>query len=49
MGALHWKESTGLGRESRVLPEEALRMLEVARDDMRLRVPGWCGETEQGR
>ena len=29
---LHWKESTGLGRESRALPEEALSMLEAARD-----------------
>ena len=46
---LHWKESTGLGKESRVLPEEALSMLEAARDAMRLRVPGWCGEKGQGR
>ena len=49
LGDLHWKESTGLGKESRVLSEEALSMLEAARDAMRLRVPGWCGEKGQGR
>ena len=51
LGDLHRKESTGLGKESRVLPEEALSMLEAARDAicMRPRVPGWCGEKGQGR
>ena len=49
LGDLHWKESTGLGRESRVLPEEAMGMLEAAREAMRLRKPGWCGEKGQGR
>jgi hypothetical protein len=29
--------------------EEALSMLEAARDAMRLREPGWCGEKGQGR
>ena len=46
---LHWKESTRLGRESKVLPDEALGMLEVARTARRLREPGWCGEKGQGR
>ena len=49
LGDLHWKESTGLGRESRVLPEEAMGMLEAARTARRLREPGWCGEKGQGR
>ena len=44
LGDLHWKESTGLGRESKVLPEEAVGMLEAARTARRLRDPGWCGE-----
>ena len=46
---LHWKESTGLGRESRVLSEEALSLVEAARDAMRLSEPDWCGEKGQGR
>ena len=49
LGDLHWKESTGLGRESKVLPEEAMGMLEAARTARRLREPGWCGEKGQGR
>ena len=51
MGDLHWKESTGLalGKESKVLPEEAVGMLEAARTARRLRGPGWCGEKDQGR
>jgi hypothetical protein len=32
-----------------VLSEEALNMLEAARDAMKLREPGWCGEKGQGR
>ena len=48
LGDLHWKESTGLGRESKVLPEEAMGMLEAARTARRLRDPGWCGEKDQG-
>jgi hypothetical protein len=46
LGDLHWKESTGLGGESKVLPEEAMGMLEAA---MTAREPGWCGEKGQGR
>ena len=46
---MHWKESTGLGRESKVLPEGAVGMLEAARTARRLRDPGWCGEKGQGR
>ena len=49
LGDLHWEESTGLGRESKVLPEEAVGMLEAARTASRLRDPGWCGEKGQGR
>jgi hypothetical protein len=49
LGDLHWKGSTGLGKESRVLSEEALSMLEAAREARRLREPGWCGEKGQGR
>jgi hypothetical protein len=50
LGDLHWEESTGLGRESKVLPEEAVGMLEAARTARRLREPGsgWCGEKGQG-
>ena len=40
---------TGLGRESKVLPEEAMCMLEAARTARRLREPGWCGEKGHGR
>ena len=47
LGDLHWKDSTGLGKEGRVLSEEALSMLEAARDAMRLREPGWSGEKGQ--
>ena len=47
LGDLHWKESTGLGRESKVVPEEALQMLEAGRQARRLREPGWCGEKGQ--
>ena len=49
LGDLHWKESTGLWRESRVLPEEAMGMLEAARTARRLREPGWSGEKGHGR
>ena len=49
LGDLQWKESTGLGRESKVLSEEAMGMLEAARTARRLREPGWCGEKGQGR
>ena len=35
-GDLHWKESTGLGKASNVLPEEAMGMLEAARTAKRL-------------
>ena len=49
LGELHWKESTGLQRESRVLPEEAMGMLEAARTARKMREPGWCGEKGQGR
>jgi hypothetical protein len=38
-----------VGRESRVLPEEAMGMLAAARIARRLREPGWCGEKGQGR
>ena len=40
LGGLHWEESIGLGRESKVLPEEAMGMLEAARTARRLRDPG---------
>ena len=49
LGDLHWKESTGLRRESKVLPEEAMGMLEAVRTARRLREPGWRGEKRQGR
>jgi hypothetical protein len=49
LGDLHLKESTGLGRESKVLPEKAMGMLEAAKIARRLREPGWCGEKGQGR
>ena len=48
LGDLHWKESTGLGEESRVMSEEATGMLEPARMARRLRDPGWCGEKGHG-
>ena len=49
LGDLHWKESTGLGREGKVLAEEAMGMLEAARTARRLREPGWCAEKGHGR
>ena len=49
LGDLHWEESTGLGRESRVLPGEAMGMLGAARAARRLRKPGWCGENQRPR
>ena len=48
LGDLHWKESIGLGRESKVRPGEAMGMLEAARTARRLRELGWCGEKGQG-
>ena len=44
LGDVHWKESTRLGRESKVLPEEATGVLEAARTARRLREPDWCGD-----
>ena len=44
---LHCVESTGLREESKVLPEEAVGMLEAARTARRLMDPGWCGEEGQ--
>ena len=38
-----------MGQKSRVLPEEAMGMLEAARRAKRLREPGWRGEKGQGR
>ena len=49
LGDLHWEESIGLGKEGKVLPEEAVGMLEAARTARRLMDPGWCGENGQGR
>ena len=49
LGDLHWQESTGLGSEIRVLSEEAMDMLEAAREARRLRGPGWCGEKGRWR
>ena len=49
LGDLHWKESTGLGRESKVLAEEAMSMLEAAKTARRPMEPGWCGGKGQGR
>ena len=49
LGDLHWKESTWMGRESKVLIEEAVGMLEATKTTRRLREPGWCGEKGQGR
>ena len=42
-------ESTELGREGRVLPEEAMGMLEAVRTARRLKEPGWCDGKGQGR
>ena len=41
LGELHWEESTGLGKDSKVLPEEAMGMLGAARAARRLRGPSW--------
>ena len=49
LGELHWEESTGLGRESKVLPGEAVGMLEAGQTARRLMDPGWRGEKGQGR
>ena len=49
LGDLHWRETVGLGKESVVIPEEAVDMLEAARQARRLREPGWCGERGQGK
>ena len=46
---LHWREATGMGQRSRVLPEEATGMLGAARHAKRLREPGWEGDKGQGR
>ena len=49
LGDLHWRVTVGLGRESVVIPEEAVGMLEAARRARRLREPGWRGEESQGK
>ena len=49
LGDLHWKESAGLGRESRVLYEDAMGMLEATMTARRPRESGWCEEKGQGR
>ena len=49
LGDLHWREATGMGQKSRVLPAEAAGMLEAARHAKRLRDPGWRGDKGQGR
>ena len=49
LGDLHWREATGMGQKSRVLPAEAAGMLEAARHAKRLRDPGWRGDRGQGR
>ena len=49
LGYLHWREATGMGQKSRVLPAEAAGMLEAARHAKRLRDPGWVGDRGQGR
>ena len=46
---LHWKESTWLRKESKMLSEEAMGMLEAARTARRLRESGWCCEKGHGR
>ena len=47
LGNLHWKESTGLGKASRVLPEEAMGMLEAARTAKRLSDPVGKGRRDR--
>ena len=49
LGDLDWKESTGLGRESRVLPEEAMGMLEAARTARRLRDRSLAGAERRAK
>ena len=49
VGDLHWREATGMGQRSRVLPVETAGTLEAARYAKRLRGPGWVGERGQGR
>jgi hypothetical protein len=49
LGDLHWREATGMGQKSRVLPAEAVGMLEAGRHARRLRDPGWRGDRGQGR
>ena len=49
LGDLHWRVSTGFGRESKVVPEEAMDLVEAGRQARRLRQPGWAKEREQGR
>ena len=49
LGDLQWREATGMGQRSRVLPTEAVGMLEAARHAKRLRDPGWVGDNGQGR
>ena len=49
LGDLHWREATGMGQRSRVLPAEAAGMLEAARHAKRLRDPGWRGDRGQSR
>ena len=48
LGDLHWREATGMGKTSRVLPEEAVGMLKVDRHAKRLREPGWGLEDGKG-
>ena len=49
LGDLHWREATGMGQKSRVLPAEAAGMLEAARHARMIRDPGWVGDRGQGR
>ena len=49
LGDLHWREATGMGQRSRVLPAETAGMLEAARRAKRLKCPGWVGDKGQGR
>ena len=50
LGDLHWKESTGLGKEGRCCQRrQCMGMLEAARTARMPRGPGWCGEKGQGR
>ena len=44
LGDLHWREATGMGQKSRVLPAEAAGMLDAARHVRRIRDPGWVGD-----